>query len=214
MTLSIALQLGLYLLILLLLVKPLGAHMARVYQGERTFLTPALNPVERFIYRLARIRPDEEMDWKAYALAMLLFNLAGFILLYLLQRLQSVLPLNPERLASVPPDLAFNASASFVTNTNWQSYSGETTMSYLTKCWVYRTEFSLGGYGYGSVDCAGTFFREAVGQGHWQFLGGYYSKHSIHTLASGTRVSRGFRIAGRGPDIQWTCQRLHVAVNS
>ena len=133
MTISILLQLGLYLLVLLLLVKPLGAYMARVYQGERTFLSPALQPVERFIYRLARMRADEEMDWKTYAIAMLLFNLVGFLLLYLLQRLQSILPLNPQSLGSVPPDLAFNTAVSFVTNTNWQSYSGEGAMSYLTQ---------------------------------------------------------------------------------
>jgi K+-transporting ATPase ATPase A chain len=133
MTVPILLQLGLYLLVLLLLVKPLGAFMARVYQGERTFLAPALQPVERFIYRLARINAAEEMDWKTYAIALLLFNLAGFLLLYLLQRLQSILPLNPQSLGAVPPDLAFNTAVSFVTNTNWQSYSGEATMSYLTQ---------------------------------------------------------------------------------
>jgi K+-transporting ATPase ATPase A chain len=133
MTISILLQLGLYLLILLLLVKPLGAYMAHVYQGERTFLAPVLRPIERFIYRLARIRADEEMDWKRYAIAMLLFNFMGLLLLYLLQRLQSILPLNPQGLSAVPPGLAFNTAVSFVTNTNWQSYSGESTMSYLTQ---------------------------------------------------------------------------------
>jgi K+-transporting ATPase ATPase A chain len=133
MTTSSLLQLGLYLLVLLLLVKPLGTYMARVYQGERTFLTPVLRPVERFIYRLARMHADEETDWKTYAIAMLLFNLVGLLLVYLLQRLQSILPLNPQGLGAVPPDLAFNTAASFVTNTNWQSYSGEATMSYLTQ---------------------------------------------------------------------------------
>jgi K+-transporting ATPase ATPase A chain len=133
MTASILLQPGLYLLVLLLLVKPLGAFMARVYQGERTFLSPALQPVERFIYRLARINADEEMDWKTYAIAFLLFNFVGILLLYLIQRLQSILPLNPQSLGAVSPDLAFNTAISFVTNTNWQSYGGETTMSYLTQ---------------------------------------------------------------------------------
>ena len=133
MTVPILLQLGLYLLVLLLLVKPLGAFMARVYQGEHTFLSPALQPVERFIYRLARIRADEEMGWKTYAIALLLFNLTGFLLLYLLQRLQFILPLNPQSLGAVPPDLAFNTTVSFISNTNWQSYSGEATMSYLTQ---------------------------------------------------------------------------------
>jgi K+-transporting ATPase ATPase A chain len=133
MTASVLLQPALYLLVLLLLVKPLGAFMARVYQGERTFLSPVLQPVERFIYRLARINADEEMDWKTYAVAVLLFSFAGILLLYLWQRLQSILPLNPQSLGAVPPGLAFNTAVSFVTNTNWQSYGGETTMSYLTQ---------------------------------------------------------------------------------
>ena len=125
------LQLGLYLFVLLLLVKPLGSYMARVYQGERTFLSPVVRPVERLIYRIAGLRADEEMDWKTYAVAVLLFNLVGLLLLYGLQRLQSALPLNPQDLGAVRPDTAFNTAVSFVTNTNWQSYSGETTMSYL-----------------------------------------------------------------------------------
>jgi potassium-transporting ATPase potassium-binding subunit len=133
MTASLLLQPALYLLVLLLLVKPLGAFMARVYKGERTFLSPVLQPVEQFIYRLAHIHTDEEMDWKTYAIAFLLFNFAGLLLLYLIQRLQSVLPLNPQSLGAVSPGLAFNTAVSFVTNTNWQSYSGETTMSYLTQ---------------------------------------------------------------------------------
>ena len=127
------LQLALYLFILLLLVKPLGSYMARVYEGERTFLSPVVRPVERLIYRIAGSRADEEMDWKTYAVAVLLFNLAGFLLLYGLQRLQSGLPLNPQDLAAVRPDTAFNTAVSFATNTNWQSYSGETTMSYLVQ---------------------------------------------------------------------------------
>jgi K+-transporting ATPase ATPase A chain len=127
------LQIGLYLLILLLLVRPLGAYMARVYQGERVFITPVVGPVERFIYRITRLRADEEMDWKTYAVVMLFFNFAGLLLVYALQRLQSALPLNPQDLGAVRPDLAFNTAVSFATNTNWQSYSGETTMSYLTQ---------------------------------------------------------------------------------
>ena len=127
------LQLGLYLVVLLLLVKPLGAYMARVYAGERTFFGRIVGPIERLIYRIVGMRPDEEMDWKTYAVAMLLFSLIGLLALYGLQRLQSVLPLNPQHLGAVKPDLAFNTAASFVTNTNWQSYSGETTMSYLTQ---------------------------------------------------------------------------------
>ncbi len=133
MTVFSLIQIGLYLIVLLLLVKPLGAYMAHVYQGERTFLDPVLRPVERLIYRVARVNHAEEMDWKTYAVAMLVFNFAGLLFLYLLLRLQYLLPLNPQGLPGVPPDLAFNTSVSFVTNTNWQSYSGEAAMSYLSQ---------------------------------------------------------------------------------
>src|SRR5512136_3275692 len=127
------LQIVLYLFILLLLVKPLGSYMARVYTGERTFVGRIVGPVERLIYRILGLRADDEMDWKTYAVALLLFSLVGLLALYGLQRLQSVLPLNPQNLGAVDPDTAFNAAASFTTNTNWQGYSGETTMSYLTQ---------------------------------------------------------------------------------
>jgi K+-transporting ATPase ATPase A chain len=127
------LQLVLYLAVLLLMVKPLGAFMARVYSGQRTFLDPVLRPVERLLYRAAGVRPSDDMDWKTYTLALLIFNLLGFLVVYALQRLQGVLPLNPQGLGAVSPDLAFNTAASFATNTNWQSYSGESTLSYLTQ---------------------------------------------------------------------------------
>lgn len=107
--------------------------MAHVYQGEHTFLTSIVGPFERFICRIAGLRADEEMDWKTYALAMLLFNFAGLLLPYVLQCFQPALPFNPQNLGAVRPDLAFNLAVSFATNTNWQSYSGETTMSYLSK---------------------------------------------------------------------------------
>jgi K+-transporting ATPase ATPase A chain len=118
---------------LVLLVKPLGLYMAHVYQGEHTFIDPVLRPVERFLYRLMGVRPDEEMDWKTYTIAMLLFSLAGLLFLYALQRLQGFLPFNPQKFGAVAPDLAFNTAASFTTNTNWQNYAGETTLSYLTQ---------------------------------------------------------------------------------
>ena len=133
MTPFIWLQIVLYLVVLLLLVKPLGSFMAKVYQGERTFMSPVLGPVERFIYRITGVKPQEEMDWKMYAFAMLLFSLVGLVTLYGLQRLQAILPLNPQQLGAVAPDLSFNTSVSFNTNTNWQSYGGETTMTYLTQ---------------------------------------------------------------------------------
>lgn len=127
------LQLALYLAVLLLLVKPLGLFMARVYSGQRTFLDPLLGGVERLLYRAAGIAPAAEMSWTGYALALLAFNLLGLLVVYLLQRLQGFLPLNPSHLGAVSPGSAFNTAVSFVTNTNWQGYSGETTLSYLTQ---------------------------------------------------------------------------------
>ena len=110
---------------------PLGAHIARVMNGERTFMSPLLAPVERGFYALAGVNPQREQGWRGYTLAMLAFSAAGFFTLYALQRLQSYLPFNPQGFAGVDPALAFNTAVSFVTNTNWQNYGGETTMSHL-----------------------------------------------------------------------------------
>jgi K+-transporting ATPase ATPase A chain len=120
------------LIVVTLLVKPLGAYMADVYQEKRTFLSPVLLPFENLIYKAAGIH-DEEMDWKDYAKAMLLFNGIGFLVLFLILLLQGMLPLNPQRLPGFSLDLAFNTAISFVTNTNWQAYSGESAASYLTQ---------------------------------------------------------------------------------
>jgi K+-transporting ATPase ATPase A chain len=133
MTLNGILQIAFYLAALTLLTKPLGAFMARVYQREKTFLDPVLGPLERLIYRLTKISPDEEMDWKANAAALLIFNFVGLIVVYVVQRIQQFLPLNPQGMAAVTPDSSFNTAVSFATNTNWQGYGGETTMSYLTQ---------------------------------------------------------------------------------
>ena len=131
-----ALQLGLFLVVLLALVRPLGEFMARVLEGQHTALTPLLGPLERLCYRAAGVDPAAEMAWKPYALAMLTFNALGFVAVYACQRLQHVLPLNPQHLGAVAPGLAFNTAVSFATNTNWQSYGGETTLSYLTQMLV------------------------------------------------------------------------------
>jgi K+-transporting ATPase ATPase A chain len=133
MTLNGWLQLILYFVVLLVLAKPLGTFMARVYDGQSTRLDRIIGPIERLIYRLSGVNPQTEMNWKTYALAMLLFNLFGLIAVYLLQRLQGALPLNPQGLSAVSPDSSFNTAVSFATNTNWQGYGGETTMSYLTQ---------------------------------------------------------------------------------
>ncbi len=127
------LQLVLYFGVLLLLAKPLGVYMARVYEGQPSGLDRVFGPVERLFYRMCGIKRDEEMSWKKYAAAVLVFSAAGFFFLYLLQRLQGMLPLNPQKFSGVAPDLSFNTAVSFATNTNWQNYGGETTMSYLTQ---------------------------------------------------------------------------------
>jgi K+-transporting ATPase ATPase A chain len=133
MTTNSALQLGLYLVVLLVLAKPLGAYMARVYEGRPIGLDRVLGWLERLIYRFVGVRPDTEMGWKTYAAAMLTFNFVGILAVYLLQRIQGILPLNPQGFGAVSADSAFNTAASFATNTNWQGYGGESTMSYLTQ---------------------------------------------------------------------------------
>jgi K+-transporting ATPase ATPase A chain len=127
------LQLALYLGVLLLLVKPLGAYMAGVYEGRSAFLNRFGTPIENRLYRLCGVKPEQEMHWTQYALAMLVFNLLGALAVYALQRLQAFLPLNLEAFSAVSPDSSFNTAVSFATNTNWQGYGGETTMSYLTQ---------------------------------------------------------------------------------
>ncbi|MDP9121328.1 MAG: potassium-transporting ATPase subunit KdpA [Acidobacteriota bacterium] len=133
MTSNGLIQLAIYVVALLAVTKPLGVYMARVFAGERTFLSTVLVPVERLLYRLCRVDPDEEQPWTAYTAAMLTFSAAGMLLLYAFLRLQGVLPWNPQGFPGVAPDLAWNVAASFTTNTNWQAYSGESTMSYLTQ---------------------------------------------------------------------------------
>ncbi|NEU13140.1 potassium-transporting ATPase subunit KdpA [Methylobacterium sp. BTF04] len=133
MTINGWIQIALFCVVVLALVRPLGGYMTRVFTGERTFLSPVLAPVERGLYRVAGINSAQEQHWLAYALAMLAFHVLGFLVLYALLRFQSVLPFNPDGQSAVGPDLAFNTSASFVTNTNWQNYGGETTLSYLTQ---------------------------------------------------------------------------------
>ena len=134
MTANGLLQIFLFIAVLVAVAKPLGAYMARVYEGRPLWgLDRVLGPVERLIYRMTGVRPEEEMDWKVYALAVLLFSAASVLGLYLLQRLQGSLPLNPQKLGAVSPDSSFNTAVSFATNTNWQAYAGETTMSYLTQ---------------------------------------------------------------------------------
>ncbi len=126
-------QVGIFSVLVTVISVPLGLYMARVFADQPTRLDPILKPVERAIYRVCGVHPGTEQTWIEYAISMLLFSVVGMLLLYALERLQQFLPFNPQHMAAVAPDLAFNTAASFTTNTNWQSYAGETTMSYLTQ---------------------------------------------------------------------------------
>jgi K+-transporting ATPase ATPase A chain len=126
-------QIIVFCAVVVALVKPLGGYITRVFNGERTFLSPVLGLVESALYAMGGVRPDREQHWLTYTLAMLLFHVCGFLILYGLMRFQNVLPFNPAGQSPVAPDLAFNTSVSFITNTNWQNYGGEGTMSYLTQ---------------------------------------------------------------------------------
>jgi K+-transporting ATPase ATPase A chain len=162
-------QIGLYLAVLLLLVKPLGAYMARVFQGERTFLHPVLRPIENLIYRICGIEETAEQSWKRYAGGALVFSAVSMLLTYVLMRVQQWLPWNPQGLGNVATDLSWNTAASFTTNTNWQAYTPETTMSYLTEMAALATH---------------NFFSAAVGIAvAIAFVRGF-ARHSSKTLGN------------------------------
>src|SRR6187402_733324 len=133
MTLNGWIQIAIYCAIIVALVKPLGWYMTRVFNGERTFLSPVLRPVEVGLYRLGGVDETREQGWVNYTLGMLFFHVGGFLILYALMRLQGLLPFNPQGMTAVAPDLSFNTAISFITNTNWQNYGGESTMSYLVQ---------------------------------------------------------------------------------
>ncbi len=126
-------QVGLFFIVVALISVPLGLYMARVFNDERTFMDPVLRPIEKLIYKVCGIQAANEMTWFEYAISMLLFSMVGMLLLYAMQRLQQILPFNPQGMPAVPADLSFNTAASFTTNTNWQAYGGESTMSYFTQ---------------------------------------------------------------------------------
>ena len=128
------LQILLFLVLVFLVTKPLGVFMARVFNREKTFMDPVLRPIERLLYRVTGVDESHEMRWTEYAISMLLFSMASMVVLYLMERLQGYLPFDPQKFGAVgPAHVAFNTAASFTTNTNWQVYAGETTMSYFTQ---------------------------------------------------------------------------------
>jgi K+-transporting ATPase ATPase A chain len=126
-------QIAVFLAVVVALVKPVGIYMARVFTNQRVFLSPVVGPVERLAYRALRVRPDEGQDWKQYARSLIVFSLLFWIALYLILRTQGIHPFNPEGFNSGPWDLSFNTTSSFITNTNWQYYGGETTLSYFSQ---------------------------------------------------------------------------------
>jgi potassium-transporting ATPase potassium-binding subunit len=169
MTANGFLQIGVYFLVLLALVKPLGRYMARVYAGQPVFLSRPLAPVERLLYQLCGVQPGREMSWATYAVAVLLFGAVSAVLLYAIQRMQGLLPLNPRGFGAVRPDLAFNTAVSFVTNTNWQNYGGETTMSYLTQMLGLTVQ---------------NFASAATGMAVLMALIRGFARHSAHTIGN------------------------------
>src|ERR1700754_5006109 len=133
MTFNGLLQIAVFSVLIIALVKPFGGYMTKVFEGQRTFLSPVFGPIERLTYKICGIRENEDQHWIAYAVSMLVFNFVLFAVLYAILRLQAYLPLNPRGFAGMTPDLAFNTAVSFVTNTNWQNYGGETTLSYFSQ---------------------------------------------------------------------------------
>ncbi len=179
------LQIAFYFVVLTALVVPLGRFMARVFEGERTFLSPVLRPVESALYRLGGVDERREQDWITYTVAMLLFNAAGFLIVYGLMRLQALLPLNPADMSAVPPDLTFNTAVSFTSNTNWQNYGGESTLSYLTQMvGPDDAELRLRRHRHRAGDRAHPRLRARVGTDDRQFLGRSHALHALRAAAA------------------------------
>lgn len=130
---SIVIQVFVFIAVVILLAKPLGIYISKVFKDEKVFLTRIVSPIEKFIYKVLNVKKDEEMNGKEYILSIISFSLISLIFVFLLQMIQYILPLNPEKLKNIDWKLAFNTATSFVTNTNWQAYSGESTLSYLTQ---------------------------------------------------------------------------------
>src|SRR4051794_1412028 len=133
MTINGWIQIAIFCAIVLALVRPVGGYITRVFTGERTFLSPVLQPVEVILYRASGVDEHREQNWQTYTIAMLLFHVGGFLILYALLRAQQFLPFNPQSMAAVPEALSFNTAASFISNTDWQNYAGESTLSYLVQ---------------------------------------------------------------------------------
>ena len=201
MSLNDYIQMGFYLLVLLLAVKPLGIYMARIYEGRPTGLNVWLAPIERWIYRLCGVKQEQGMSWKTYAFAMMLFNILGVLVVYAIQRFQANLPLNPMAMTAVTPDSSFNTAVSFATNTNWQGYGGESTMSYLTQMMALTVQNFVSA-ATGMVVASG--FNQRVyskaNEHHREFLGGYGEDCALYLTAFGPRFCFSFGFPGDSAD--------------
>src|SRR5581483_8105771 len=201
MTFQSYLQLGFYLAALLLLAKPLGAYMARVFEGRPTGLDRALRPLERLLYRLSRVR-TEEMGWQAYASAMLIFNLLGFAAVYLLLRLNRVLPLNPQHFGPVEPHTALNIAISFATNTNWQNYSPEMTLGYLPQMLGLAVQNFLSAATGGHPGRGRAWLCPPHGTKRRQLLGRSGAHDALHPAAAVDPRGTHACLPGRDPELQ------------
>ena len=194
MTLNGWLQILFYFVVVLLVTKPMGIFMTKVFSRERTFLDPVMRPVEKLLYKLTRVDENREMRWTEYSIAMLLFSGVSMLVLYLLERTQQWLPLNPQKFAAVPADLAWNTAASFTTNTNWQFYTGEQVMSYLTQmAGLAYHNFASAAVG---IALAVAFIRGIARREkdtHRQFLGGHDARGPLGPAAD---LARGRAAAG------------------
>ena len=207
MTTNAILQLGLYVVVLVALVKPLGAFMARVYENKPCGLDKILGPLERLIYRLCGIDPNAEMSWKHYTYAVLAVNFLGLIIVYGLLRLQYYLPLNPQGLAGTSPDLAFNTAVSFATNTNWQSYGGEVDAElFFADARAGRAELSVGGLRHGRAGGADPRIRASAVRVDRQLLVRHHAQHALHPAAAVDCSGAGAGLARRRADVQPLCK--------
>ena len=203
MTANGLLQLALYFAVLTALAVPLGRYMAAVYEGRAGLAQRVLGPLERLLYRLAGVRPDDDMSWKRYAAAVLVFNVLGILVVYVLQRLQGVLPLNPAGLPAVDPDVAFNTAVSFATNTNWQAYGGETTMSHLTQMLGLTVQnFVSAATGMAVLVALIRGFTRRQADGDRQLLGRPRPHDALRPAAALARPRARPRLAGRAADLR------------
>ncbi len=206
------LQFVVFFAVLLLLMRPLGLYIARVLEGEKTFLDPVLRPIERLLYRACGIHADQEMSWQQYTVAMLIFSFVSLLLTYIIERAQGLLPWNPQHLAGVAPATAFNTAASFTTNTNWQVYTPETTMSYFTQ---------MAGLAYHNFLSAAIGIAVAIAlvrgiarkqsRHHRQLLGGYHAHHPLDPAPDLPGGGAGADRPGSDPEPKALHHRQHPA---